>query len=323
MRIPLIIDTDPGQDDAIAILLTLGSEKLDLKGLTVTSGNVGLAKCVNNAQRLLELAGRTDIPVYSGADRPLVNPPVHLEGVFGEDGLAGGETLPAPSVKPHTMHAADALIEFYSKPSDVLLAPIAPMTNIALAIQKKPEIAKNIPGLVIMGGCPYPEPLRGEMGNIGIPGSPHRAEYNFAVDPHAAAIVLESGIRNIHMIGLNVTRKVLYGEDMDRDLRKVGNKAAIAIANILSTVGEEDDQDYATLKKSPSDPVRAIHDAVALAYAEDPSIFTTEDVLVTVPATGDRAGQSIIGETGVPMRVVVEADNRRFNELLLHNISRL
>lgn len=323
MPLPLLIDTDPGQDDAIAILLALGSETLDLKGLTVTSGNVGLAKCVNNALRVLEIGGRGDIPVYSGADRPLFNKPVFLEGVFGEDGLAGAEVLPTPNAQPSSIHAVDALLNTYQSASDTVLAAIAPMTNIAMAIQKNPNIARNIPKLVIMGGCPYPEPLRGELGNIAIPDSPHLAEYNFAVDPHAADIVLRSGIADIHMIGLNVTRAVLYGEDMDRNLRKIKTKPALAIANILASVGEDDVVDYASVRKHNKDPVRAIHDAVALAYAEDPTIFKREQVNIIVPPTGKRAGQSIIDDAGIPITIAVSADNSRFEQLLLHNISRL
>ena len=313
----IILDCDPGQDDALAILLALGSQNINLKAISVVGGNVPVEKCRRNALRVLCLAERLDVPVYEGAPKPLRNALMTLENVFGESGLAGAESWPVPDMPPQKQGAIDFLTDSFSSATAPLLCATAPQTNIALALRKNPKIAQNIPSLTMMGGCVFPEPVRGRMGNL--PVGDDYAEYNIAVDPEAANIVLNSGIKQINMIGLNVTRKVLYNEKADTRLRQINSKIALAVADMLSTIGEDDVADYGPLRKTPSDPVRAIHDAVAMCYLEDPSVFTAE----ICPIKITDVGQTLPDDKGVCVNVVTDVNAEAFFDILFQNIARL
>lgn len=245
----IILDCDPGQDDALAILLALGSKNINLKAITVVGGNANVDKCYRNALKVLGLANRLDIPVYLGAEKPLKKELTTLEDVFGLCGMAGTEEWKVPNIPPQKERASDFLATTFSINNQLNLCAIAPQTNIALALQKNPQIAQNISSLTVMGGCVFPEPIRGRMGNFLVDGE--YAEYNLGVDPLAADIVLKSGIKQINMIGLNVTKKVLYDEKIDAKLREMNSKITLATADMLSTVGNDDLIDYALLKKNP------------------------------------------------------------------------
>jgi purine nucleosidase len=196
---PIIIDCDPGHDDALAILLALGSpDELDVLALTVVAGNVPLALTEKNARRVCELAGRTDLPVHAGCARPLVRELVTAEYVHGKSGL-DGPALPEPGTPLAGGHAVDAIIAILRAhpPGTVTLCPTGPLTNIASALQKAPDVVPHIREVVLMGGA------IGE-GNI----TP-AAEFNIHVDPHAAEVVFEAGLPLV-MHGLDVTGAPLH-----------------------------------------------------------------------------------------------------------------
>ena len=195
---PIIIDCDPGQDDALAILLALGSpDELAVLAVTAVAGNVPLALTQENARKVVELAGRRDLAVHAGAERPLVREPVTAEFVHGATGLDGAD-LPAPTLPLSAVHAVDAIVDLLRahEPGSVTLCALGPLTNVALALLKAPEIAGRIREIVLMGGA------IGE-GNI----TPS-AEFNIYVDPHAAKVVFEAGVP-IVMHGLDVTHQAL------------------------------------------------------------------------------------------------------------------
>ncbi|MFI4994496.1 MAG: nucleoside hydrolase, partial [Hyphomicrobiales bacterium] len=195
----IIIDTDPGQDDGVAILLALASpQEIELLGVVAVAGNVPLSRTSLNALKVLELAGRGDIPVYAGCSRPLARDLVTAEHVHGPTGL-DGPSIPEPKAALQEQHGVDYLIETFLKaePRSVTLCMLGPMTNMAMALIKAPEIAQRVRQIVAMGGAYF------EVGNI----TP-AAEFNIFVDPEAADVVLRSGIP-IVMAPLDLTHRVL------------------------------------------------------------------------------------------------------------------
>ena len=207
---PVIIDCDPGHDDALAILLALGSpDELDVLAITVVAGNVPLALTEKNARKVCELAGRTDLPVHAGCARPLVRELVTAEYVHGKTGL-DGPALPEPGMPLAGGHAVDAIVAMLRAhpPGTVTLCPTGPLTNIATALQKAPDVVPHIREIVLMGGA------IGE-GNI----TP-AAEFNVHVDPHAAKVVFEAGVPLV-MHGLDVTHQALVTPDRLEAIRGI------------------------------------------------------------------------------------------------------
>src|SRR5512144_2605775 len=193
----IIIDTDPGVDDSLTFLLALASPEIKLEALTTTQGNVTVDKATRNALSVLELGHASHVPVARGSELPLVQPLRASDYVHGESGI-GNSKLPEPKTNPVSRHAVDYLIErVLAEPNEISIFPIAPLTNIAMAIRKEPRFARSVQELVIMGGAIL------EHGNI----TP-QAEFNIYVDPHAAHIVFHSGIP-ITLIPLDVTHKCL------------------------------------------------------------------------------------------------------------------
>ena len=201
----IIIDTDPGQDDAVAILLALASPELEVLGLTAVAGNVPLHLTQKNAMKICELAGKPETRVFAGAVHPLVRRLVTAEHVHGRTGLNGPE-LPEPTMKLQDRHAVDFIIEtiMHEGPATITLCPLGPMTNIALAMAREPRIVPRIQEIVLMGGGFF------EGGN-----TTPTAEFNIYVDPHAADIVLKCGAP-IVMMPLDVTHKALTTAKRDR-----------------------------------------------------------------------------------------------------------
>lgn len=323
--IPIHYDCDPGQDDAIALLYALGSKHIDIRSISVVGGNADVWKCARNTLQILELAGRTDIPVFIGAEKPLENILTTLPQVFGESGMAGAEDLPEPKINASVAKLPEYMTGRFD--SNIIVAT-GPLTNLALAIQHDPQFLSRREKLIIMGGCVFPEPLKGMLGNFPVTGTEGYAEYNFAVDPEAAQIVFASGIKDITLIGLNVTRSLLYNINIDRRLRDIGSQCAIRAARILSAVGAEDIEDYADLRTTPDDPVRAIHDVLAMACCDRPDLFTFEMCRVKiitgkVPAI---AGQSLLSEDDFDhpaVRVAKTIDKEGFIDAMINNLSRL
>lgn len=252
----LIIDCDPGQDDAINLFLALPETKdYEILGITVVAGNTSLAKTQRNARMLCEMAGRTDIPIYAGCDAPLKYPLATAEEVHGSEGLEGVEIY-EPDMALQTQNAVDFIVETLVTAEDnsITLVPTGPLTNIAVALQKNPEIISKIKEIVLMGGA-----LK-EGGNI----TPS-AEFNIYVDPHAADIVFESGVPLV-VFGLDVTHQVLSSDKVLERIKNIGNPVAKAAYNLLTHYGRFDAEKYGT-NGAP------LHDPCTMAYILKPELF--------------------------------------------------
>jgi pyrimidine-specific ribonucleoside hydrolase len=272
---PLVIDCDPGVDDAIAILLALASPEVELLALTTVAGNLPLETTTRNALRVLALAGREDVPVAAGASRPLVvRRDRDAAAVHGSDGL-GGAPAPESSAAVVPMHAVDLLAEILERSDEpVLLAPVGPLTNIALLAALRPELLQAIGHVSIMGG--------GEgTGNV----TP-AAEFNIWFDPESAARAFDSGL-DITLVGLNVTRaSMLFDPDVDR-IRGTGHIGAVAAA-MLDHYLDWQERLYGLRGVS-------VHDALAVAALIRPELLTTVEALVTVDTTaGPARGMTLV-----------------------------
>ena len=283
MKKRVIIDTDPGLDDAMAILFALASGKFDVLGLTTLAGNIGLERTTANAGSLLTVLGRTDVPVISGAATALLRSNIDAIDVHGDDGL-GGVTLPAP-LGPHQTDAvawlARTLLAAPSGSIDVLA--LGPLTNIAQLIDGYPEAAARIGRLIAMGGT------IDEPGNAG-----PRSEFNFASDPEAAAIVLQSQTK-MTIVPLDVTRKVRVDRDYVEALR--GSPAGDITAQILLAYLQDD-------RRS-----RPLHDPCVMLFALAPDLFETELYRLSVDlGHGDNAGALLKSDSGSLVNVAMRVD---------------
>lgn len=322
--LPVHYDCDTGQDDAVALLYALGSAVLDIQSITAACGNVDVYQSARNTLQILDVAERQDIPVYVGAEKPLERELISLPEVFGVTGMAGAEDWPQPKRQAFPLHRNQ--LKELSR-GKVIIAT-APLTNIAMQIIDDPDFAGSIPHLIVMGGCVYPEPVHKKMGNFRPRGANDYAEYNFACDPEAAKIVFTAGIPKITLIGLNVTRAALYNGDVEKCLLTIGNNAAKAACQILSAVGQEDIEDYENLRKYPSDPVRAMHDVLAMACVDRPDLFEFEELPIHIVdgAPSAPAGQSVI-DAAKPdhpsVKVATNINYAEFIDQMIQNISRL
>ena len=254
MSTPTLIDCDPGHDDAIALLLALASPEVELLGVTTVAGNQTLEKTTTNALRVLELAGRGDVPVAAGADRPLARELFIADYVHGESGLDGPE-LPEPRAEPVDQHAVDFLAErILGSPRPVTLVPIGPLTNVALLLSRYPQAAGNVERVVIMGGAVA-------EGNV----TP-AAEFNIYVDPEAAWRVFHSGLP-VTMIGLDVTHRALMMPVHVEPLR-ASSEVGRFVAELHDFFVRYHERTYGT-EGAP------IHDAVAVAQVVRPGIVET------------------------------------------------
>ena len=306
MATPIILDCDPGHDDAIALLLALGSPELELLGVTTTYGNQTLEKTTANALRVLELAGRADIGVAAGADGPLAGELVVAADAHGETGLDGVD-LPPPSRAPVAGHAKDFLADTLAGFDErVTLVALGPLTNVALLLEAYPETAAKIERIVLMGGAIH-------EGN-----QTPSAEFNIWIDPEAAARVFESGI-DVTMVGLDVTNRAVLSNADAAGLRGAG-PVAEAAADMLDF--------YLGFYNQAYDHGGApIHDAVALAHVFRPDLLTVEARHVAV----DTSDGVCRGRTVVDMRrrtsgpepnahVAVDIDADGFRNLLLERL---
>ncbi len=271
----VIIDTDPGVDDALALLLAMRSPELKIEAITPVAGNVPLELTLPNALRMVEIAGRTDIPVAAGAKAPLLRRLVTATYAHGENGL-GGVVFPEPTTKPVSTPAAELIREIVRKyPGDVTLITIGPLTNVATALSADSELPSMIKGIVMMGGS-----LSG--GNI----TP-AAEFNVYVDPEAARIVFQSGIP-ITMVGLDVTRKTSLTEEHVRTLEAAQNPVAQAAAKIgRNAINSNRAHRYLV---GPN-----MHDSLAVAGFLNPAILNFQDFCVDVETTGELTAGATLG----------------------------
>ncbi len=271
----VIIDTDPGVDDALALLLAMRSPELKIEAITPVAGNVPLELTLPNALRLVEIAGRTDIPVAAGARTPLVRRLVTATYAHGENGL-GGAVFPDPTTKPVAEPAAEYIRRIVRRyPREVTLITLGPLTNIATALSGDPELASLVRGLTMMGGS-----LSG--GNI----TP-AAEFNMYVDPEAARIVFQSGIP-ITMVGLDVTRKTSLTDDHVRVLEAAQNPVSQAAATIgRNAIAHNRERGFLV---GPN-----MHDSLAVAAFLDPTILKWQDYYVDVETTGEMTAGETLG----------------------------
>ncbi|MFY9983988.1 MAG: nucleoside hydrolase [Chthoniobacterales bacterium] len=309
---PIIIDTDPGQDDAVAILFALGaSDRLDLRALTAVAGNVPLSLTAKNARIILGWANRTDIPVYAGCSRPLVREPVTAEHVHGQTGL-DGVPLEEPKVELADGYAVDFLIKTLGNawPATVTLCLLGPMTNLAAALVQDPEIRRGIKEVVLMGGGSR---IKGNVTPT--------AEFNVYADPEAAAIVFGSGIP-IVVLPLDVTHQVLSTKERVTRIENLGNRAGALIAAILRSYSLIESK----LMGTEGGP---LHDPTVIAYLLQPSLFSGRMVNVTVETRGEfTVGETVVDWRGVTQRPanalwLSEVDSDGFYGLLTETVKRL
>jgi purine nucleosidase len=311
-RRKIIIDTDPGQDDAAALMLALASpEEIEILGLCAVAGNVPLKLTSRNIRIICELCNRHDIPVYEGAERPLVRDPITAEHVHGSTGL-DGTPLDEPTLPVQKQHAVDFIIETLLRepPGTVTLCTLGALTNVALALQKAPEIAGRIKQLVLMGGGYF------EGGNI----TP-AAEFNIYVDPHAADIVFRSGMP-IVMMPLDVTHKLLTTKARVAKIRDIGTRPAVAMAEMLEFFERFDIEKYG----SDGGP---LHDPTVIAYLIKPELFDGRDCNVEIEVNSELTmGMTVVdwwkvsGRTA-NARVMKDVDADGFFELLTERFARL
>ncbi len=270
----VIIDTDPGVDDAFALLLAMRSSELKVLAVTAVAGNVPLSVTLPNALRLVEIAGRTDVPVAPGASTPLIRKLVDASYAHGNNGLAGVE-FPASRLRPVKERASDLICRLVREnANNICIVGIGPLTNIALALRQDPEIVSMVSSIVLMGGS-----LSG--GNV----TP-AAEFNFYVDPEAASIVFSSGIP-IRMVGLDVTRKVQLTDRHIEALQAGKGRVSEAAASIAAAVMK-----MYRRENSVSGP--HLHDPLALSALIHPDILTFEDYHVEIETSGSiTAGESV------------------------------
>jgi len=306
MSIPVILDCDPGHDDAIALLLALASPELEVLGVTTVHGNQTLEKTTANALRVLDLAGRADIPVAAGADRPLARELTVASHVHGDSGL-DGPTLPPAGRAPLGEHAVDFMERtIAASPAPVTLVPTGPLTNIALLLER--TTGANVERIVLMGGAV----AEGNMTPA--------AEFNIWADPEAARAVFHAGI-DTTMIGLDVTHRAVTTPALQERLRATGSIGAF-VADLIDFFAVYHLETYGW-DGAP------IHDAVAVAHVIRPGLVTTIESNVEIELESDLCrGRTVVDRwkrTGRPVNahVGLDLDTDGFFELLVERIGRL
>ncbi len=308
----IIIDTDPGQDDAAALMLAFASgEELEVLGITTVAGNVPLRLTSRNARIVCELCGRTDIPVYEGAEHPIERKLVTAEHVHGKTGLDGAE-LDEPKMMVMPQHAVDFIIETLRREDEgtVTLCTLGPLTNVGLALKKAPDIAPRIRELVMMGGGFF------EGGNI----TP-AAEFNIYVDPQAAAIVLGAGIPVV-MMSLDVTHQLLTTKARVAKIAAIGTRPSRVMVDWLQFFERFDEEKYG----SDGGP---LHDPTVIAYLLKPELFSGRHCNVEIETQSELTmGMTVVDWWRVSgrqpnVRVMRNVDADGFFDLLIERFARL
>ena len=311
-RRKIIIDTDPGQDDAAAIMLALGSpDELDVLGITTVAGNVPVALTSRNARITCDFSNRKDVKVFAGCEKPMKRPLVTAEHVHGATGLDGPELF-EPETPLQAQHAVDFIIDtLRNEPSGtVTLCPLGALTNVATALARAPDIAGRVQEIVLMGGAYF------EVGNI----TP-AAEFNIYVDPDAAEIVFRSGIP-IVMIPLDLTHKVLTLKARVNRIRALGTRAAVALADMLDFFERFDIAKYG----SDGGP---LHDPNVIAYLLKPALYEGRMCNVEIETGSELTlGMTVVDWWQVTNRkhnalVLKDVDSNGFFDLLTERVRRL
>lgn len=312
MRRKIIIDTDPGQDDAVAILLALGSPtEIEVLGIVAVAGNVGLKQNAKNALQVVELCGKIDTPVYAGCEGPMRRKLVTAEYVHGKTGL-DGPTLPEPKIKLREQHGVDFIIETIRREPEktVTLCALGPLTNLGMAFVKAPDIKERVQEIVLMGGGLF------EGGNV----TP-AAEFNIFVDPEAADIVFHSGIP-ITQVPLDVSHFMLSTRARVERFRELGNRTGIATAEMLEFFERFDEAKYGW-EGGP------LHDPCVIAYLLKPDLFVGKHVNVVIETSSELTrGMTVVDFWGVTGRVknvnyLRSGDAERFYDLLVERLATL
>ncbi|MCX6078311.1 MAG: nucleoside hydrolase [Chloroflexi bacterium] len=300
----ILFDTDPGVDDAMAILFGLHSPELEFVGLTTIFGNTYVETTTQNALRLVELEGRSDIKVAQGAAKPYVRPePFYGHRFHGVDGF-GGANLPLPVGRAIDTPAAQFIVEtIMSNPGEITLTAVGPLTNLALALRLEPRIVENVKEVVVMGGTAY------RPGNV----SPV-AEANISNDPHAANLVFSAGW-NLTMVGLDVTTRAIMSPEMVAEITGAGTPASDLLKKILPVY-----QDAHHITDGMGGAINT-HDPSAIGFLIDPSIFITQRIPLYVETLGKCAGFTVPDprhkwKESVDVNVCVDVDSSRLLKMI-------
>jgi inosine-uridine nucleoside N-ribohydrolase len=306
--IPIILDCDPGHDDAIALLLAVASPEVELLGVTTVAGNQTVDKTTANALLVLELAGRPDIPVYRGADRPFIRAQDVAAHVHGESGLDGPD-LPQPTGRVQDLHAVDYLAqEIRARKGRVTLVPTGPLTNVGLLFALHPDVRPE--RIVLMGGA------------IGEGNRTPAAEFNIWADPESAQRVFLEGL-DTTMVGLDATHRALITDEHTDRMRGAGRVGKV-VAELMDFYARFHKARYPDLDGSP------MHDPVCVAHLIDPSLMTVLDAFIEVDCSGgpswgrtnvDRRNREHFGDPNA--KVGLDVDGERFAELIVERISSL
>ncbi|EPU6891801.1 pyrimidine-specific ribonucleoside hydrolase RihA [Raoultella ornithinolytica] len=308
MALPIILDCDPGHDDAIAMVLALASPELDVKAITASAGNQTPDKTLRNVLRMLTLLGRQDIPVAGGARKPLMRELIIAENVHGESGL-DGPALPEPDFTPQACTAVELMAKtLRESPQPVTIVATGPQTNVALLLNSHPELHDKIARIVLMGGAMV-------LGNW-----QPAAEFNIYVDPEAAEIVFQSGIPVV-MAGLDVTHRAqIHGLDIER-FRQVGNPVATIVAELLDFFMEYHKDAKWGFTGAP------LHDPCTIAWLLKPELFTSVERWVGVETQGKYTqGMTVVDYYFLTNKqpnttVLLNIDRERFVDLLVERLA--
>ncbi|MCA1056991.1 nucleoside hydrolase [Rossellomorea aquimaris] len=302
----MILDCDPGHDDAIAILLAAGHEGIDLIGITTVAGNAELEKTTLNALKVCEIAG-IDVPVLKGNSQPLIRKRETAADIHGDSGM-DGPVLPAPVKQAGEEHAVDFIIRtLMESDGDITLVPVGPLTNIAMAMRREPSILSKIQEIVLMGG--------GTFGNW----TP-AAEFNIYVDADAAKVVFESGVP-ITMMGLDLTHQALADHDVSRRIGGIGNQPANFVSELL-TYFRKTYLEFFGFEHPP------VHDVCSVAYCIDPTVVETKKLRVDIETKGELTyGMTLVDVNGVTgkepnVNFAMKLDHAKFWNMLIDTLER-
>jgi inosine-uridine nucleoside N-ribohydrolase len=303
----ILLDCDPGHDDAIAILLAARSPGIQLEAITTVAGNQTLEKTTRNALKVCSVAGIRDVPIAAGMDRPLVRPLRVAADIHGASGL-DGPSLPEPDITPAPIQGVDLIIErLLASDGDLTIVATGPLTNVAAALRREPRIAPKIQQIVLMGGA------------VGLGNVTPAAEFNIYVDPEAAHVVFTCG-RPITMIGLDVTHQAQATSEVRSRIRALGSPVAYLVDDLLGFFAET----YHQVFGFPAPPV---HDPCAVAQVIDPTLIRSQLMSVDVELSGEwTAGRTVCdvyGVTGKPANASVglELDVPRFWGVLIETLA--
>ena len=310
MPTKIILDCDPGHDDAVALLLAHGSPEIELLAVTTVVGNQTLEKVTRNALAIARVANITDVPFAAGSARPLVRTIENAPDIHGESGMDGPE-LPEPAIELDPRHAVDLIIDtvMAHEPGTVTLVPTGGLTNIALAVRKEPRIAERVKEVVLMGGGYH-------VGNWSAV-----AEFNIKIDPEAAHIVFNEKWP-LTMVGLDLTHQALATDEVANRIAAVGTKPAKFVGELLEFFGQ-------TYKDAQGFDFPPVHDPCAVAYVIDPTVMTTQRVPLDVELTGTLTLGMTVADFRAPApadcttSVAVDLDHQKFWDLIVDALERI